>query len=106
LVEFFRDKSDVFHVADDTPVRLQLRRFKEKMAQHLNDPLLARLETKDWGELFEYLSDRLPRRRFYIAIDESPYLIENDMSILSQIQRWWDESLSRSSVFLVLSGSM
>ncbi|MHA2033853.1 MAG: ATP-binding protein [Candidatus Thorarchaeota archaeon] len=106
LVEFFRDKSGVFYVADDTPARLQTRRFREKMAQYLNDPLLARLEIKDWGELFEYLSDRLPRKRFYIAIDEFPYLLKNDMSILSQMQRWWDESLSRSSVFLVLCGSM
>lgn len=44
-------------------------------------------------------------QRFALVIDEFQYLLEQDASLPSQIQSWWDTFGVRSNVFLVLCGS-
>ncbi|MCK4928950.1 MAG: ATP-binding protein, partial [Methanosarcinales archaeon] len=70
------------------------------------DEVLRTLEIKDWDQLFGYLAKNCPTERFYLAIDEFSYLIRNDKSILSTLQKYWDTSLSTSNICIILSGSM
>lgn len=106
LTEFSKDKRGVFYVAEDVSPHIQRVRFKEKLAEFLDDELLRSLDFKDWDQLFAYFTKNLPKKRFYLCIDEFSYLIKNDKSILSSLQKYWDSSLSASNICIVLSGSM
>lgn len=105
LLEFIKNKKGAFYVADDTSVQIQVDSLKRRLAELLNDDLLLKLQLNGWEQLFEYFSDKIPGDRFYLIIDEFPYLIRADKSILSVMQRVWDFKLSKSKIFIVLSGS-
>ncbi len=106
LMEFIRDKRGIFYIAEDTSVRIQINGLKEKIAQFLDDTLLNELEMHTWSQLLEYLAKNMPKRRFYLIIDEFTYLIKNDKGILSVLQKFWDTIFANSSAYIIISGSM
>ncbi|MEZ0247681.1 MAG: ATP-binding protein, partial [Thermoproteus sp.] len=55
-----------------------------------------------WDSIYEALAEA---GRIVVAIDEFTYWVEEDESVLSELQRAWDERLSRSGVFLILLSS-
>ena len=106
IAEFIRGKEGILHFAEDTAPRIQIRRLKEEVAQFFGDPLLASLEITTWDHLFTYIA-RIPLTgRRYLVIDEFTYLIKNDPSILSALQKAWDTTLVGSNWCILLSGSM
>jgi len=106
ITEFIRGKEGILHFAEDTAPRIQIRRFGEAVAQFFSDPLLASLEITTWDQLFTYIA-RIPLTgRRYLVIDEFTYLIKNDPSILSALQKAWDTALAGSNWCILLSGSM
>ncbi|HWR25846.1 MAG TPA: ATP-binding protein [Methanosarcina sp.] len=106
LAEFIKDKSGIFYVAEDISAHIQIARFKERIADFIQDQVLKSLDIKDWDQLFAYFVKNIPKERFYLCIDEFSYLIKNDKSILSTLQRYWDSELSSSNICILLSGSM
>lgn len=106
ITEFIRGKEGILHFAEDTAPQIQIRRLKEEVAQFFADPLLASLEITTWDQLFTYIA-RIPLAgRRYLVIDEFTYLIKNDPSILSALQKAWDTTLVGSNWCILLSGSM
>jgi len=108
LTEFIKNKEDrgIFYIAEDSSRQVQINGLKDRIAEFLNDSLLRSLEIKEWSQLFEYLAKNMPDQRYYLIIDEFPYLIKSDKTILSVLQRLWDTVFADSSVFIVLSGSL
>lgn len=106
VAEFVRDKEGILHFAEDTAPQIQIRRLQEAVAQFFNDSLLATLEIATWDQLFTYLA-RIPLpERCYLVIDEFTYLIKNDPTVLSALQKAWDTALAGSNWYILLSGSM
>jgi len=106
VTEFIREKKGLLYFADDTAPQIQLRRLQDAIAGFFADPLLTSIEFTTWDQLFMYLAGKpLPERR-YLVIDEFTYLIKNDPSILSALQKAWDTDLSESNWCIILSGSM
>jgi hypothetical protein len=108
LVERFLKQEDIKGIrllAREEAKVLQLRRFKEKLAEFFNDDLLKNIELKDWDSFFEYLSNRCKEERVVIAIDEFPYLVKEDKSLPSILQDYWDSKLRNTKIFLILLGS-
>ncbi len=106
VTEFIRGKAGILHFAEDTAAQIQIRRLQEAVAQFFADPLLATLEITTWDQLLTYLSQKpLPERR-YLVIDEFTYLIKNDPTALSALQKAWDTALAGSNWCILLSGSM
>ena len=56
--------------------------------------------------IFTYLAQKPLQKRAYLVIDEFTYLIKNDPSILSALQKAWDTALSGSNWCILLCGSM
>jgi len=56
---------------------------------------------REWEALFEALGDR----DAIVVVDEFPFLLEEDDSLPSRIQRVWDTQLKDSTMTLVLIGS-
>ncbi len=104
IKKFLEGKKGVYFLCDKTSLKDNLRRLKDSLSSHPELSMLKKVEVKDWYSLFEILS-RLVKDRFIIALDEFPYLIETDDSIISVFQRIWDEILSKTKIYLILSGS-
>jgi hypothetical protein len=104
--EFIREKKGILYFADDTAPQIQLRRLQDVIAGFFADPLLPSLELTNWDQLFTYLAGKSLSERRYLVIDEFTYLIKNDPSILSALQKAWDTALSESNWCIILSGSM
>ena len=58
----------------------------------------------DWISVFTYLADRV-KDRFVLAIDEYPFLVQNNRAVSSLFQKGWDEYLSKVPLYLILCGS-
>jgi AAA+ ATPase superfamily predicted ATPase len=104
--EFIRDKPGILYIAEDASPHIQIAQFKARCAGYFSDPLLATLEIKTWEQIFLYIAQKPLARRTYLVIDEFTYLIKNDPSLLSTLQKAWDHSLSGSEWCLLLSGSI
>lgn len=104
--EFIRDKSGILYIAEDASPHIQISQFKARCAEYFSDPLLATLEIKTWEQIFLYIAQKPLNRRTYLVIDEFTYLIKNDPSLLSTLQKVWDHRLAGSEWCLLLSGSI
>ncbi|MEK6959597.1 MAG: ATP-binding protein [Nanoarchaeota archaeon] len=108
LVEnFVKDKDGAHYTAEDSNKKVQINEFKQIMASHLNDEFLSKQEIGDWGALFAYLTKTLDKnKKMYIWIDELSYLIKNDDSLTSVLQKFIDSFQTDSRIFLIVSGSI
>lgn len=106
LLEFVENKEGIFYIAEDVAPGQQIEELKRKVSEFLDDPLLLKLEIKDWNTLLEYLVKNAPDKRFYLVLDEFSYLIKSDKRILSYLQKLWDLKIAKTKMFLVLSGSL
>lgn len=105
--EFLKDKNGVKYTADDTNKTVQIRELKNAIASYLNDEFLTKQNITDWTLLFSYLEKVLSKNiKFYLWIDEFSYLIKNDPSIASVLQKFIDNFLRESKIFFIISGSI
>ena len=106
IAEFIRDKPGILYIAEDASPHLQIAQLKARCAEYFGDPLLSELDIKTWEQLFTYLAQKPLHKRTYLVIDEFTYLIKNDPSLLSALQKVWDKSITDSAWCLLFSGSI
>jgi len=99
--EFLRKKRGIYYLAEKLPENLQLKKLSEKVIEFFDEDIIAGFS--NWEMLFKYLASK--HDRYILVIDEFPYLIEREPGIISSFQKGWDEYLSNSNVFLILTGS-
>ena len=104
--EFIRGKPGILYIAEDASPHIQIAQLKARCAEYFNDPLLAELDIRTWEQLFTYLAQKPISERTYLVIDEFTYLIRNDPSLLSALQKAWDRSITGSDWCLLFSGSI
>jgi len=93
------DRDDaVYYQAVESTAENQLEQFVNTVTTTFQQ--LERLR-QDWETLLEALGDE----DAIVVIDEFPFLIEEDDSLPSRIQRVWDTHLQDTSMTLVLVGS-
>jgi len=106
LIEEFSSGKKVFaYVFPDAVKKVQMQEFKERAASYFKDKYIKMLETESWFDIFSYISN-LIHEEIVIVFDEFSYAIKSDQRITSDLQRVWDQSLSRKKVMLIVSGSM
>ncbi len=107
VLEFMEGRDGIFFIAEDTSKKVQINELKARIAHHFDDDFLKRTEINEWRDLFDYLTKMIPRdARFYFIIDEFSYILKNDPSIASALQKFWDTFLRETRVFLLISGSL
>ncbi len=105
--EFLKNKQGIKYTAEDTNKRIQINEFKTIIASYLKDEFLAEQEILEWTNLFAYLAKVLGKeKRIYIWIDEFSYVIKNDSSAASALQKFIDSFLRKSNIFFIVSGSL
>ena len=107
IEEFIKDKKFLYYLAADEKEELQIKEFKEEIANFLRDEILTQIEIKNWKTLFSYLQKVWPvNEKIILVIDEFTYMIKQNPSIVSYLQRFWDRFLSKTKTKLILSGSL
>lgn len=107
LNEFIKDKEGIRYTAEDVNKAIQISQFKTIVANYLKDDFLLNQEISDWSSLFAYLPKVLSKeKKMYIWIDELSYVIKNDASMASVLQKFCDNFLRDSNTFFIASGSL
>jgi len=75
------------------------------MSRFLQDESFAKLNIKDWIELFQEFWKWKKGGRIAIILDEFPVLIEGNRAIPSIFQKIWDLNLKDKNIMLILLGS-
>jgi len=104
--EFIRGKPGILYIAEDAAPHIQIAQLRDRCAEYFKDPLLAELDIRTWEQIFTYLAQKHVAERTYLVIDEFTYLIKNDPSLLSTLQKVWDRSITNSEWCLLFSGSI
>lgn len=102
LKEFCADRPHVYFLAAQEAEHRQREKFVEKIADHFDDRV-PRID--GWDEAFDYLGDKVVSEQLVVVIDEFPYLVEENDSLLSYLQSFVDERLQDTKSMLVLCGS-
>jgi AAA+ ATPase superfamily predicted ATPase len=102
--QFIKDKPAVYYLADKTTVSDQLKEMGRLIGDYFGDEILSEQGFPSWLDVFKYLKKNC-KKKFVLAVDEYPYLVESDFTISSIFQKGWDEYLKNSKITLILTGS-
>lgn len=95
-----------FWIADPTSSVDQLRSFSQavfRFESQSQPP--ADMSYGDWRTAFEALARLAEKERLAVIIDEFTYLLEAEPAVSAYLQHAWDHTLSKSNLFLIISGS-
>ncbi len=101
IKQFIADKPHFYFLAKKKPLKEEMERFRLKFSETFN---VFIPEAKNWDELMETIY-KATEGKLIIVIDEFPYWIEKDSSILSDFQHLVDETLKNKNILLLLCGS-
>ncbi len=104
LDKFLSQTRGIRLLAREESKHLQLRRISAELADLFQDEYLRYAPFPDWDAFFLYLLHHGDTRTV-IAIDEFPYLVQEEPALPSLLQYYWDTGLSKSRLFIILSGS-
>ncbi len=99
--EFLKDKPNIFFQAKKDSIYGNLRSFSYEINKILNLPLYFVFNS--FSEAFDTLINHAEGKRFVIAIDEYPYIVNQDSSFPSILQEIIDKA--PSNIFFIISGS-
>lgn len=103
IKRFIEDKSSIYFLCTRDSINENIKAFRKKLYEYTGDELFLKLD--NFIDIFKLLVRDIGDERIVIAIDEFSYLIELDKGIISVFQKIWDETLSKSRIFLLLLGS-
>lgn len=103
LIKAFCDTRDHFyHLSSQESPKTQREKFVEELATSRND---RTPRTDDWHDVGDYLGDVLAEQKQVVAIDEFPYWVESDETVVSAFQHLVDTVKGDSESMLILCGS-
>ena len=105
LTQFCKDKRSIYFLASQLKEGDHLRQLTETARLLFDDPLLQNLVFDDWEAALIYFAQQSEKERLILVLDEFQYLCEDNASLPSLIQRFWDLHGKNSKLFLILCGS-
>ena len=105
IKQFIKHKPHVYFLADNRDDIFNIKELQKQFSAYLDDSLFEKAQINDWYDLFKEFAKKINKGRMILVIDEFPYLIRANNSILSIFQKVWDEILSHTNLFLILCGS-
>ena len=102
IKRFCRERPHIYYLAAQESEPRQRQKLVEQIAAHFDERVP---QIEDWPDAFEYLSEKLDEESVIVAIDEFPYLVEENGSVLSYVQEFVDETGRETDSMLILCGS-
>jgi AAA+ ATPase superfamily predicted ATPase len=104
LNEFAKDKPAIFFAAPEANAYLSLQLFSEKVYAFFKLPKTTGA-FRNWHDAFSFVAEKAKEQRFVLIIDEFPYLVNSNKSIMSILQNIIDHEMKETSLFVILCGS-
>lgn len=101
ISEFLKDKNSILFQAKRDGAYGNLKSFSYELCSLLNLP--KNFVFASWQEALDSVADYAKDKRFVLAIDEYPYILEQEPSFSSVLQEFIDRA--NDNTFLILSGS-
>lgn len=105
LQHFFTGKPCCYFLAAQTTLAENISQLAETLLQAVPNSGYTPEDLSTINSILRFASRAAGDGRFALVLDEFQYLLEQDASVASQIQAWWDTDGIRSGIFLVLCGS-
>lgn len=102
IKEFCADEDHLYHLVSQDSAKVQREKLVEELADYRGERVPR---TGDWHDAVDYLGDLLHDGKRIVAIDEFPYLVESDDSVLSAFQYLVDTVRENSESTLLICGS-
>ena len=106
LKEYISSKPYIYFLVTLETLPTVIERFKNLVADFLEDEFLREIELKSFEQIFSYLAKQNLSKKVVVVIDEFQYLGKLDKSIPSQFQYIVDEILKSKNIHLLLCGSI
>ena len=106
--KFIEDKKAIYLLATMEERNQIIRRFTQEISQFFNDELMFDNPFSDWDSFFKYMIEKIKscNTKIIVVFDEITYIIEQDKSFLSILQRYFDLYLKDMNTMLILTGSL
>lgn len=101
ISEFLKDKNGILFQAKRDNFYGNLKSFSFKICELLNLP--TDFTFSSWEQAFDSIKKYANGKRFVLAIDEYPYILEQEPNFSSVVQEFIDNA--SDNIFLLLSGS-
>ena len=96
----------LYWVAEPTSSFEQLRSFSQALYNvDAPDSAPENFTYANWRQAFQQIARLAQNTRLVVVLDEFTYLLAVERGIAGVLQNIWDQTLSQSNVFLVISGS-
>jgi hypothetical protein len=105
LSEFCKDKKSIFYVCDfgsDISLRTSL---SSAINQELFGSDRIHAVYTSWEDIFQAMGKAAEVERLLVVLDEFPNLVSSHPTVMTALQKMWNEILQNSNIMLVLSGS-
>jgi len=99
---FCSERPHIYFLAAQEAEERQREKFVERVAEYFGDRIPR---TDGWDDAFAYLGEKIEAEDTIVAIDEFPYLVEENGSLPSYVQGFVDEYLQETESMLLLCGS-
>lgn len=100
LKRFSQDKPHIYFLSPQDTEEMQIDKLLKTVSEHFEE---RKPEINNWREVIEYLREKLEDEKIVMSLDEFPYLVESNKSVLSYLQELVDKIESES--MLILCGS-
>lgn len=106
LSEFIKGKKAMYFLATQESEALNRAAFQEKAAAFTKNPVLSETSMDKWDTIFRLIVSCEWDEKPILVIDEFQYLGKTNPAFPSVFQRIWDEILIKTSVMVILCGSL
>ncbi|MDR0308909.1 MAG: ATP-binding protein [Coriobacteriales bacterium] len=104
LAEFAAKKPAIFFTAMESNDQENLRLFSRALYEYARLPASTG-SFSDWTDAFDFLLDLAAEQQLVLVFDEFPFAAQANSSLPSILQNAIDHKISKSQVYMVLSGS-
>lgn len=103
LNEFCKNKDSIFYSAEQSNEKLNLEKFSSLVFNFYNETNLEPFSS--WTNALSYIDNKQKNKKLVLVIDEFPYLVKKNRTLLSELQHLIDHKLSKGNIFIILCGS-
>ena len=104
IKKFIENKKAIYFLSTKEKEEVQAKEMSKLIGKFFNDAALIINPFSTYSQIFEYLSNK-SKERIVFVIDEFGYMLSSSPHIASVLQKFWDEHLSKTKIFIILSGS-
>ena len=104
IAEFVKDKRAVFYTATKVGAERNLELFSRQVIAAL-DPDDPEVIFRSKEAVFDYIGKKAGDEKLVVVIDELPYWADEDVALLSVLQKYIDTDWKEKNILLILCGS-